>query len=228
MNQSIGKIRVSYIRNTFLCLTTIFFFGVAHAGLIEIEPDDYAEGTDLSNVSPFVTLTYNSPNPIWPPSPVYATTPRFEFPAPTGNLTFGIFGGGPGFCEDDEVTFDCFGGFAITFNQPVNAVSLLAINSGYPPGLQVWWATFDSEGTQLDFGGEYGETSDNYGIPFELQFNVSGVTSLVLGGSGLTNVMEFDRLVLQVPEPRAWSLFGLGLAGLYVMRRKRKGARTTE
>lgn len=209
-----------------LCLAATLVAGNATAAVIEIEPDDYAEGTDLSNVSPYVTLSHETSAHSWPPQSVHATAPQFDFPAPTGNLTFGVYGAGPGSC-DGEIRLGCFAGFGMSFHQPVDEVSLLAINSGYPPGLGAWWAAFDSDGAMLAGGIEHGETTDNYGIPFELKVDVPDMASLVAGGSGLTNVIEFDRLVIQVPEPGAWSLLGLGLLGLYLKTRKRPAKAAT-
>lgn len=68
------------------CLT--IWATAANATLVRIEPDNFSVGTDLSHLTPGVTLSTfrgNSAGPIF--DPVYATTNIYS--APTGDLSFG-------------------------------------------------------------------------------------------------------------------------------------------
>ena len=124
---------------------------LANAILITIEPDDYAAGTNLTNISPYVTLNVVSPGfPGSDVGSIFADDNGAlgdpDYVAPTGNLTFGnhaffVFGEGPD-----------YGGFKMTFNQAVSNVSLLA-NNEYPPGLSAIWAAFDYDGNIIGLSG---------------------------------------------------------------------------
>ena len=124
---------------------------LANAILITIEPDDYAAGTNLTNISPYVTLNVVSPGfPGSDVGSIFADDNGAlgdpDYVAPTGNLTFGnhaffVFGEGPD-----------YGGFKMTFNQAVSNVSLLA-NNEYPPGLSAICAAYDYDGNIIGLSG---------------------------------------------------------------------------
>lgn len=196
----------------------------AAATVIKVEPDDFSEGTDLSTISPYVSLR-SLDGRYRAPESVYATGPEWAFPAPTGNLTFGSFAGGPsggpGCADVGWSTIDCHTGLTMYFHQPVNWVSLLAINSNYSPSLGAYWAAFDSDGIKLDEGAVYGDDRNNFGNPFNLKVNTPDMTALMVGGSLVTRAMEFDRLLIKVHEPTTVSLIALGLVGFVAAGRKR-------
>ena len=212
-------------KKIWLCLAALIMPISATATVINIEPDDFSVGTDLSNVSSYVTLK-SLDGQYRPAESVYASAPEWGFPAPTGNLTFGSFpsgpSGGPGCTGDARSTIDCYSGFAMFFHQPVNWVSLLAINSNLSPSLAAVWSAFDSNGVLLDQSTAYGDDINNFGIPFNLKVDTPNIAALVVGGADVTRAMEFDRLLIQVHEPTTVSLISLGLVGLVFAGRKRK------
>lgn len=207
-------------------LLALFAMGAAAAPIV-IEPDDYAPGTDLSNVSPHVTLQYRLGGEE-PPAPVYASPPRGPFAAPTGSLTFGHFA----FGFYDSVDLDGVIGFAILFHQPFAIVTLRAQNWGYCEfdddgrligdiggGLGAEWSAFDTAGQLIAYG--YAGPG-RCGRPFTVRVMVEDMAALVVGGAAIQNHIELDRLTLQVVEPATAALLGLGLTGLAWVGRRRQ------
>jgi len=218
-----------------LCLgVAVFASSSAASGYaIIIEPDHYAEGTNLSTIAPYVTLqsldgTYGN----WP---VYTTKPGRDFAAPTGDLSFGNYPAGWTGCVGH---FNCAQGFGMTFHQPVDWVSLKAVNNeyGYPAdeesndvgsGLSAIWFAFDVNGDYLAYGSESGVEGDNRGVVFEMYWAIPGMTSLVVGGYDSIGAFQFDDLRFKltqttVPEPGTMGLFGMGLVVLAASRRKQR------
>lgn len=202
--------------NQVSCVVLFTLISVASsAAVITIEPDDYPAGTDLSNISPYVTLQSRSyvVSGDTVVSPVYAGLPLYdglEYPAPTGDLTFGNYSWEPVGSS----------GFGMAFHQEVNHVSLLAV-SAYPR-LGVQWGAFGFDGqlmaTGLTAGGGYGET-------FLVDISLDGIWALVVGGHTGINAIDFDRLTFDVadsvtvPEPGMLPLFAGSLLLLGLRRR---------
>lgn len=191
----------------------------SHAFIVTIEPDDYAEGTDLSNVSPYVTLSsrsylFGNGNPI--DDPVTATAPAPGYSAPTGNLSFGYHGFN---VWPDENGEPVFGGLALTFHQEVSQLTLWADNSRYP-GQAVDWAAYDRDGNWIGNGGKQVGVPGGPGETFLIDIPMENVWTIVLGGNDSINAMIFDRLSFNVvPEPSTWMLLVPGLLML-ALRRK--------
>lgn len=196
---------------------------LASAALITIEPDDYAPGTNLTNISPYVTL--NVVTPTFPGSyigDIYADDDGAlgdpSYVAPTGELTFGnhaffVFGEAPD-----------YGGFSMTFHQAVSNVSLLA-NNEYPPGLVALWAAFDYEGNIIGMGSAGNDAS--LGEIFEVSINMTNVWKVIVGGDASTSAINFDHLTFEiddlvsVPGPAPLLLLLTGLMGLVVRKKLR-------
>jgi hypothetical protein len=218
-----------------LCLGIAVFAAssAANAYAIMIEPDHYAEGTNLSTIAPYVTLQYRGG--FGGGSSVYATRPSGDFASPTGELGFGNYGAGAVQCGGH---FDCYAGFGMTFHQPVDWVSLKAMNRGYGRtaedagndvgyGLSAEWYAFDVNGDELASGWENGVEGDNRGIVFEMNWDIPGMISLIVGGHDTISVFEFDDLRFKltqatVLEPGTLGLFGIGLVGLTAFRRRQR------
>jgi hypothetical protein len=193
----------------------------ANALVITLEPDDYAPGTDLSTVSPYVTL--QSITPTYPGveiNSIHADDDGAlgdpDYVAPTGNLTFGNHGFFVFGTEPDV------GGFSMSFHQAVNSVSLLA-NSEYPPGLLAIWAAFDQAGNIIGTG------SAGNGVPlgetFGIDIVLDGIWSVVVGGDDSMAAINFDHLVFEFDDPidvPAPGTLILLLSGLLVMALRNK------
>ncbi|MDK8464273.1 PEP-CTERM sorting domain-containing protein [Marinobacter sp. SS13-12] len=198
---------------------------ITEASIITIEPDDFAEGTDLSSVSSYVSLQSLVAN-YREPGPIYATRSRPEYRAPTGELVFGNFGAGIGILDECETDFECAIGFGMTFHQPVRWVSLLYQNWGYPfmggYGLPNIWYAFDVNGDRIEWGVS-STMGDTLGQVFSLNLAIPGMKSLVVGGGATINAMEYDRLsfAVGVPEPAPLALLAVGL-GAVIFARNRK------
>lgn len=189
-----------------------------HAFIVTIEPDDYAVGTDLSNVSPYVTLGarnyWSEDGKSLVDGPITARAPAPGHLAPTGNLSFGYHGFHvfPG-----ENGRPLYGGFALTFHQEISQLTLLASSSYAPLGLSVDWIAFDRDGNSLGMGRTPGNTS---GDTLLIDIRMDNLWSIVLGGHDSINAMTFDHLSFNVvPEPSTWMLLVPGLLML-ALRRK--------
>ena len=197
---------------------TVFSFlspSITEASIITIDPGAYAEGADLSTVSPFVTLqsldgTYGS-------YPITALTSSFS-----GAQVFN------GFSEISWTDSHCVGryecarGFGMAFREPPHWVSLSMIftNMVLSDLSSIGWFAFDASGDLLASGGArtYGYQPGQF---FALNIAVPDMSSLVVGGSNYPMPGQFDRLsfAVGVPEPSGLVLSCLGLAGVFLRRR---------
>ncbi|MGO1461777.1 MAG: PEP-CTERM sorting domain-containing protein [Marinobacter sp.] len=207
-----------------MILASLFTPSTTMATIITVEPDDFAEGTDLSNVSPYVSLQ-SLGGTGYESQPVYSTRSNPRYRAPTGELVFGTFGSTFGFdCGDGY--FECAFGFGMTFHQPVSWVSLLYQNifdgdteaRYYNHPLD--WFAYDSSGEQIAKGRQI---SGSPGQVFSLNLAIPNMKHLVVGANDGVNLMETDRLsfAVDVPEPTPAALLAIGLGAMLVARKRK-------
>ncbi|MGM0767775.1 MAG: PEP-CTERM sorting domain-containing protein [Pseudomonadota bacterium] len=180
---------------------------ITEAGIITIEAFEYSEGTDLSNISPHVTLqgldgTYSS-------GPITARRSGFS-----GDLVFGTFELGWTTCVG---RYECAMGFGMAFREAPQWVSLsMRLHNIAVYEYGVSWLAFDSAGDLITFGNA---GTDGYkpGQFFAWNIEVPNMTSLVVGGGNYPSPGDFDRLsfAVGVPEPSGLLLSALGLAGIF-------------
>jgi hypothetical protein len=196
-------------KQTLVLILLILSPSLCLALLITVEPDDYAPGTDLSNISSYVTIRSNYFGEI---NPIKAEVPS-SFPAPTGNLTFsGLHGY---FSEDKSY------GFELIFHQAVSAVQLLA-QSVTDYGVE--WAVFDNNDNLLKFDSAGPQANDPLGTPYLVDMQLDNIWSIVIGGSDGIVDTRFDHLIFEtvdVDEPSMPWLLCLVLTGLFGLQRKK-------
>ena len=207
----------------------------ANAFVVTVEPDDYALGTDLSTVSPYVTLQHvlSSTQPIgefldtWPVHSVADVDgDGLPSPSPTGDRSFGraaFIQYGP----DDQIFSSS--GLGLFFNVPVVSASLIARNF-YNYSVGTYWRAFDSQGSLVGSGlAGYGAQT---GQTYLIDIVAPNMASVILGVDDGSATASYDHLVLSiddryaiVPEPAPLALLAGGLAGLVINRRRRQGVR---
>lgn len=196
---------------------------VGHAATITIEPDDFAVGTDLSNISPYATLqklevymgTYSYLGPVYS-TQVSGYGDDYNPPAPTGDQTFGNYGHMPWGTA-----------FGVAFNTEVSNVSLL-VNNFYPFGVDTYWRALNAEGAIIA-SGSVGGHGEPMGTNHLIQVDVANMAMLIVGAGDGSNTTRVDRLsfeiddrYVQVPEPSASMLLGAGLLGVVATSRRFK------
>jgi hypothetical protein len=221
---------------------------VTNAAVVVIEPDDFPNGTDLSNVSPYVNLSTTGGNPVYASTWAEYSAPNLET---DGSINDRVFSASPDtnsqwwFWPDywaiQEDPFNRFelakdpGGLLIEFSKSVSWFSLLVADTSAGAGCQfppIKWLIYDSAGSLIDGEGPNpgvdGWMSDSCGIgldepayPFgTVQFWYSDIKYVVIGGE--SEALTIDRLTFSVPEPNSLALLGASLLGLGFARRRRK------
>ncbi|MGD9171615.1 MAG: PEP-CTERM sorting domain-containing protein [Candidatus Thiodiazotropha sp.] len=203
----------------YLALISQTVFGIV------IEPDDYAAGTDLSHISPYVTLTSTDGDPV-----IAAEIPA---DAADGYDTKGLgdhaFGVVP-----DRISWgsEWNPGLSVTFEVPVISFSIL-IAELYPDAAtgveSVLIQVFDSLGNTLLYS-EVGDLHDNaifgekvylgpildtpdyidlYWYYHSYTYTAESIGGFIIGGC--SEPTSLDRLEFTVPEPSSALLLLTGL-----------------
>ncbi len=186
------------------------------AAIITIDAAGFAEGTDLSHISPHVSLQDMAGS--FGSGPI--TSRRSSF---SDNLVFGTFELGWSACAD---RLECARGFGMVFAEAPQWVSMsMRLHEIADFGFGVSWFAFDAAGDLLSFGtaGTEGYVSGQF---FAWNVVVPGMKSLVLGGGDFPSPGDFDRLsfAVGVPEPSTLFLSIAGLAGIGLRALRRRAS----
>lgn len=207
---------VGLLASIALGMSTLLMSPNTEAGIITINPSNYADNTDLSTISPHVTL--GSLDGSYGSGPITARRSGYS-----GGSSFGSFELGWTRCVG---RYECAKGFGMAFREVPQWVSLsLTLTNIVLSDLSsLGWFAFDANGDLLATG-----FTDLFGLQpgqfYAWNITVPEMMSLVVGGGDYPSPGQFDRLsfAVGVPEPSGWVLSVLGLAGIVLrLRRSRK------
>ena len=198
----------------FTCLALTLFTSMANAILITVDPDDFADGTDISNAFSGISLSaIDGGNNILLTNSVFSQTSSL---ASTGTQVFG---------HDGIFTQTWAQGLVadlrIDFIQATDFVSLdIIANNGSDPG---FLESYDSTGTLLGSFTTQGNLGS--GIPETATISSGSANIAYVIASGLGgNDVALDNLIYNsatVPEPTILALLSFGLLGVGIARRKK-------
>lgn len=204
------------LRAVGMMLATLLLAGVAQATPITIDPDDYATGTDLSAISPYVNLTSGRYVPV-----IAANFDCGSLAAPSGDRVFGLSNvdGCHGWSSQAGGPYPAQQGNALVaaFNQDITDLTLSVLNVGYAWAYAAEYVLYDVNMNVISSGfvdAPLGEVVDIY-------FNQSGIRYLQIGGLDSIAALAIDKLSFNVPEPATLLLMSVGLLMLgYQLRRR--------
>jgi hypothetical protein len=193
---------------------------VLKAQIVSVEPDNYASGTVLNNVSPFVSLiTAGTNNLPHPPVPfdIRATESTFPWQPPTGNNVFSHAGGVTFFNSDRR--------FRMDFNGLVSFVSIVFQGGNSLQTMRGQLDVFGSDGqllttyiTQPLLGGQTETMSINRTLS-----DIAWATAYTVPGDNPFGRLDALFFSTPVPEPGTPALI-LGLGAAWAWFRRRNGA----
>lgn len=221
----------------------LFIAAPALSSPIVIEPDDYAVGTNLSSISPLVTLTTTGGDAVYSAD----INSRWEAAAegyPTGPLGQKVFSRDP--TENDEwyywrdSGYEETMGLQIEFHQAVSSFSLLFAELFSDAGCcfsdPIYVYVFDTDGALQAalngevFAGYLGKTRawDDEEVDawpyFDFHYSGSNIGRVIVGGESEPTSIDRLTFTLQettpVPEPAAYAILALSLFGLSWPRRR--------
>ncbi|MGV6826565.1 MAG: IPTL-CTERM sorting domain-containing protein [bacterium] len=208
-------------------LGAVFFSAHAAAGVIVVEPDNFAAGTDLSNAVPGVTLSTTDGGAVYSADCTPSSTGSRGFSRSNSSCSdwSGLDSGTPFPTPYANEYSGTNGIMRVDFNQPTAFVSIDIIpndsNDPHAAGI------YDASGNLLDSQSFPGQ--DDSGVTTTVIFNRAGsdiAFMLVSGIGGQTN--ELDNLQFGTAEPVpaigpvGLALAALGLGGLGAARMRKK------
>jgi len=197
----------------FTCLALTLFTSMANAILITVDPDDFVDGTDISNAFSGITLSaIDGGSNVIATTSVYSQTSLL---ASTGSQVFGHDG-----IFVETWANGLVGDLRIDFMQATDFVSLdIIANNGFDPG---FLEAYDSTGTLLGSFTTLGNLGSGTSETASISSSSANISYVIASGlSG--NDVALDNLIYNsatVPEPSVIALLGLGLLGISVARRK--------
>lgn len=192
----------------------------ANAALITLDPDDFAAGTDLSGVSPYVALTNGSHEAVH--SGLFSCG---SFAAATGSMVFGLSGAASchGWASQVNGPFPTGvggHGFVASFADAVSNISLQALNHGYAGAFAVEYTAYD-ENFQVIMHGIVDATLGEW---ITIELNASNIRYFDVGGIDGIGALSLDQLSFEIPVPGTLTLMLLGLAGCLLGHRRMTGS----
>jgi len=207
-------------KKTWTMLAGLVLYGLsasmAYAIVIAVDPDDFIDGTDISNAFPGITLSaIDGGNNILLTPSVFSQTSSL---ASTGTQVFG---------HDGIFTQTWAQGLVadmrIDFAQATDFVSIdIIANNGSDPG---FLEVFDSTGTLLDSFTTQGDLGSGVSETATVSTASANIAYVIASGLGGNDVALDNLRYNAVPLPSTLGLLSLGLAGIsYVGRRSKKNA----
>jgi len=198
----------------FTGLALTLFTSMANAILITVDPDDFTDGTDISNAFSGITLSA-----IVGGFNVITTTSVFSQASSLASTGTQVFGHDGVFVETwaEGLVAD----LRIDFIQATDFVSLdIIANNGFDPG---FLQAYDSSGILLDSFTTLGNLGS--GTPETATVSTSSANIAYIIASGTSgNDVALDNLTYNsaapVPEPSIIMLLGVGLIGMLGFNRR--------
>jgi len=195
-------------------LALVLSTSIAHAILITVDPDDFTDGTDISNAFPGITLSaIDGGSNVITTSSVFSQTSSL---ASTGTQVFGHDG-----VFTQTWANGLVGDLRIDFIQATDFVSIDIIsNNGFDPG---FLQAFDSTGILLDSFTTQGDLGSGVSETATISLASADISYVIASGlSG--NDVALDNMTYNsatVSEPTALVLLSFGLLGIGITRRKK-------